>query len=277
MKHLLCLGLGYVAKHLINYLDSNNWLFTATSRNPKKYSMHDKVRIIDLTELSNIEDVTHILVSIPPSVEGDIILNNYHDELARFSNLHWIGYLSTTGVYGNHHGNWVTEETITAPNSQRLFNRVLAEQQWLNFVRPSSIFRLAGIYGEGYSIIDKIKNNSARIIRKKGQVFSRIHVDDIVHILCADMQKPNNNEIYNCADDLPVESEQVTRYACRLMNYPLPPIVELTDSDISEMTRSFYKNNKRVDNSKIKLELGINLLYSNYIYGLASIVYSHGK
>lgn len=229
-----------------------------------------------------LENATHILISIPPAGEEDDIVVQYHaDTLRQMPNLKWIGYLSTTGVYGNRDGGTVIEESSLNPTSKRGSKRVAAEQKWLKLFEkdglPVHIFRLSGIYGPGRSAIDSVLGGNARRIYKKGHAFNRIHVDDIAQVLLASMLNPQAGSIYNLADNMPAPSHEVITYACELLGRAPLPLIDIEDADLSPMARSFYNDHKIVDNSKIKKELGVELLYPNYKEGLKACLPSGGN
>ncbi len=196
------------------------------------------------------------------------------EEIARrASQFKWVGYLSTTAVYGDHQGDWVDETTPATPTAQRGTWRVQAEVQWQSIPGlPTHIFRLAGIYGPGRGPFSKLKRVGMRRIIKPGQVFSRIHVADIAQVLAASMSAPNPGAIYNVCDDEPVPPQDVIAYAAELQGLPLPPEVPFDEADMTPMARSFYNENKRVRNDRIKDELGVNLMYPNYRVGLQSLM-----
>jgi nucleoside-diphosphate-sugar epimerase len=277
-NHLFCFGLGFTSTNLANQLLEKGWRVSGTSRTsdkfPKLKTMGITPHIFDedlpLDNLWDFNSVTHILTSIPPKEDGDIVLNYHLDELQALPNLKWVGYLSTTGVYGDHQGEWVTEETPVSPPNARSKYRVEAEKAWLESGLPVHIFRLAGIYGKGRSSIESLKKGTARRIYKEGQVFSRIHVEDIAQILTASIEKPNIGSIYNCADNNPAPQAEVVEYAAKLIGVEPPELVPFEDADLSPMARSFYMSNRRVSNKKIKDELGVKLKYPDYKSGLKS-------
>jgi nucleoside-diphosphate-sugar epimerase len=226
--------------------------------------------------LAQLKGATHLLHSIPPGPEGDPVLTHYRDDIAQLSSLEWIGYLSTVGVYGNQQGNWVDEETAPKPNSARTEARVLAEKTWLDFGEeigvPVQVFRLAGIYGPGRSVFDKLAAGTARRINKNGQVFSRIHVADIASVLEASIARPRPGAIYNVADDEPAAPGDVVAHAAEMIGVPPPPEVDFADADLTPMARSFYEGSRRIGNALIKSELGVALRYPTYREGLASLI-----
>ncbi len=221
-----------------------------------------------------VRRASHILISAPPDGDGDPVLRHHADDIAN-SNAAWIGYLSTIGVYGDHGGGWVDETTPATPSSDRSRRRAHAEQQWLDFGRISGkrveIFRLAGIYGPGSSAIDGLKSGTARSVVKKDQVFNRIHVEDIARTLIAAISRPHLHTIYNVTDDEPAPPQDVNAYAAKLLNVPPPKEIAYVEAQLSEMGRSFYSENKRVHNDRIKNDLGVKLAFPTYREGLAAI------
>lgn len=275
--HLLCFGFGYTATWLAGALPAE-WKVSGTSRHRGKRVLENRHEVVlesfsgDGPLPSNVwEGVTHLLLSIPPDASGDFVLKHHKDTILSLKSLEWVGYLSTTGVYGDHQGGWVDETTPVNPPNDRSAYRVLAEKQWLGLGIPVHIFRLSGIYGPGRSAFDAINDGSARRIDKPGQVFSRIHVEDIVHVLRASMETPNPGNVYNVADDFPAPQGDVIAYACQLMGIEPPPLIPYETADLSEMARSFYQSNRRVKNKKIKTELGVRLKYPDYKAGLEGI------
>jgi nucleoside-diphosphate-sugar epimerase len=274
-NHLFCFGLGYCASHFADFLLPLGWKISGTCRSEDKLLNLSKKSIQGylFNHKLNLDTVTHILLSIPPSIDdGDIVLNQYFTLLKNMPNLKWVGYLSTTGVYGNHNGDWVDENTMVKPTNKRSEYRVSAEKDWLNSGLPAHIFRISGIYGQGRSAIDAIKNKTARRIDKPGQVFCRIHVEDICQILYASINNPNPGQIYNCADDYPSSQADVVLYAANLLQVEPPELVAIENSDLSQMALSFYEGCRRVSNRKIKEELGVKLKYPNYMSGLESVL-----
>ena len=217
-----------------------------------------------------LAEATHILASAAPDGLGDPFLRDTAD-IAR-SKASWVGYLSTTGVYGDHHGGWVDEDTPLTPASERGRQRVLAESQWRATGLPVHIFRLAGIYGPGRGPFEKVRDGTARRIIKPGQVFGRIHVDDIAQVLRASISQPNPGAAYNVCDDNPCPPEEVLSYAARLLGLPEPPAVDFDTAEMTEMARSFYGESKRTRNDRIKTELGVTLLYPDYPAGLQALL-----
>lgn len=195
---------------------------------------------------------------------------------ARAAQFDWVGYLSTTGVYGDHQGGWVDEATPLSPSTTRGQLRVEAEAAWQSLGLPLHIFRIAGIYGPGRGPFAKVRNGTARRIIKKNQVFSRIHVDDIAQVLAASISKPNPGAIYNLCDDDPAPPEDVIEHAAALLGLPIPPAQDFETAEMTPMARSFYAESKRVRNDRIKEELGVKLLFPDYRSGLKSLLEQEG-
>jgi nucleoside-diphosphate-sugar epimerase len=239
----------------------------------KAYLFSEKMPFND--PLFAMDGATHILISIPPNQDGDIVFKAHARDILQIPTVEWIGYLSSTSVYGNRHGEWVDEESEVQPNSERGSKRAKAETQWLKMRRiagiPINIFRLAGIYGIGRSALDSVRAGNARRIYKEGHAFNRIHVDDIVQVLIASMNQPQPGDIYNVADNDPAQSHELIDYAHKLLGMQSPELIDVEDADLSPMARSFYKDNKRVDNTRIKEKLGVELKYPDYKSGLDAI------
>jgi len=215
-----------------------------------------------------LDGSSHVLCTIAPGTAGDPALRTCAPLLRE---ARWLGYLSTTGVYGNHDGGWVDETTPPNPGQPRSVERLAAERAWQ--AMGATLFRLPGIYGPGRSAIDQVKAGTARRIDKPGQVFSRIHVEDIATTVLAAITRPSPGAIYNVADDLPAPNAEVIAYACELLALPAPPLVPWDEiaSTLSAMARSFYAENRRVRNDRIKHELGVTLRYPTYREGLRAI------
>ncbi len=220
-------------------------------------------------------DSEAMFVSVPPAQEGDIVLNTYGQVLGKSGHLRWVGYLSTTGVYGNREGAWTDETTPINPSTDQSHRRVAAEQAWLAWGIehniPVQIFRLSGIYGPGRSSIDAVRQGTARRIVKPEQVFNRIHVDDIAAVLWASLQHPKAGGIYNVSDDEPAPPQDVVTYAANLLNVSSPQEIPFEKAELSPMARSFYSENKRISNQRIKAELGVRLVYPTYREGLQAL------
>jgi nucleoside-diphosphate-sugar epimerase len=276
-KKLFCFGYGYTASFLAEVLSPYGWRIAGTTTDPEKLD-HLRAQGID-AHLFNarrpladpaaaFDGVTHFLFSIPPDENGDPAFRLHLDDIADALTTEWAGYLSTTGVYGNHNGQWIDENTPPAPDSRRGSLRLKAEEQWVSMHLPLHIFRLSGIYGPGRSALDSVLSGTAQRINKPDHVFNRIHIEDIVQVLVASINQPSPGEIYNLADDMPAASSEVITYACHLANVEPPPLTPYEQAELSPMLRSFYKDNKRVMNEKVRNRLGVELLYPDYRTGL---------
>ncbi|MEZ4270835.1 MAG: SDR family oxidoreductase [Myxococcota bacterium] len=285
MVHLLCVGMGYTAQALAGKLSSQEWAISGTARTADgiqtlKNMGYHALRFDGVSPLTDpkarLRDVTHLLISAPPGEEGDPWLQHHRQTMLRLTSLRWVGYLSSTGVYGDHSGAWVDESTRPKPTNPRAQRRLHAEQtwwrHWLVDKLPVHIFRLAGIYGPGRNAIEQLRSQRARLIHKPGQVFSRIHVDDIVQTLRRSMKAPSPGTLYNVSDDLPAPASAVMRFASQLLGVTPPPSLALNDPRVGDMARSFYRDNKRVANRRIKDDLGVTLTYANYRIGLRALM-----
>lgn len=275
MNTLLSLGHGYSAQALARLLIPQGWRVIGTTRSAAKaqalraQGVEPILWQDDLT--SALAQSTHLLSSIAPDESGDPVLLRYGQQIAA-SSLHWVGYLSTTAVYGDHKGAWVDETTGLTPGTARGAARVAAEQAWSALGLPLHIFRLAGIYGPGRGPFEKVRDGTARRIIKTGQVFSRTHVQDIAQVLAASIARPAPGGIYNVCDDDPAPPEDVLSHAARLLGLPDPPAIPYETAEMTPMARSFYAESKRVRNDRIKADLGIKLLYPTYREGLAGLL-----
>ena len=278
-KTLLSFGHGYSARALSRILLPQDWRIIGTTRDEDK-----AVRLMNegiepriwpgADMIPALNAATHILISAGPDDAGDPVLAQLETEVAtRAGQFEWVGYLSTTGVYGDHDGDWVDEETPLTPATKRGIARVEAEAAWQAIADlPLHIFRLAGIYGPGRGPFAKVRNGTARRIIKHGQVFSRTHVADIARILAASIKKPNIGSIYNICDNDPAPPEDVIAYAAELLGMPIPEAIDFKTADMTPMARSFYAESKKVRNDKIKTELGVELLYPDYKSGLKALL-----
>ena len=229
-------------------------------------------------DLHNIlSDTTHILISIPPGETGDLVAHYLKGPLQSglAENLVWVAYLSTTAVYGQHYGAWVDETTPAQPSTDRGRKRLNAEQQWqklsevYNF--PLTIFRLAGIYGPGRGPLEQVLKGTKKRIINPGQVFNRIHVDDIAGLLQKTIESPQPGQVFNVCDDTPESSDVVLSYAAQTVGLPEPPEVSLGNARLSPMARSFYTETKRVRNEKMKSLTEYTLQYPTYIQGIKAL------
>ncbi|MDX1780150.1 MAG: SDR family oxidoreductase [Thalassovita sp.] len=278
-KTLISFGHGYSAAELAKILIPQGWRVIGTTRRAEKC---DALRAAGVepvlwpeTDMTPYLDAaSHILISAGPDENGDPTLRLYRDQIAqRADRFEWVGYLSTTGVYGDHQGGWVDETTPLTPSTRRGQMRVDAEAQWQSIPGlPLHIFRLAGIYGPGRGPFAKVRGGTARRIVKPGQVFSRIHVEDIAQVLAASIARPDPGAIYNLCDDDPAPPEDVIAYAAELLNLPIPPAEAFDTAEMTPMARSFYAESKRVRNDRIKTDLGVRLRYPDYRRGLQALL-----
>lgn len=224
---------------------------------------------------SDIAACEALLISVPPGTGGDPVLAAYARQIASAPNLRWIGYLSTVGVYGDHGGAWVDEQTPATPTNARSIERAAAEQAWLAFGAANSIavqiFRLAGIYGPGQSQLVQLARGTARRIIKPGQVFNRVHVEDIARAVDASLDRPRSGAIYNVTDNEPAPPQDVVTFAASLCGVEPPREISLEDAGLTEMGRSFYAESKRVRNDLLRNELGVTLAYPTYREGLRAL------
>ena len=280
---IIFFGYGYCAEFLTELIPKD-WEKIGTHTNlPYDFEYKDfkkvtRYKFNEFIEQKNdlIKNSTHILISIPPNDMGDLVFLKMKDVIIKEKNLKWLGYLSTTGVYGDHNGDWVNESSELMTKNLRSKNRILSEKQFLSLYHnknvPIHIFRLPGIYGPNRSMINRLKNNKVKIIKKKNQFFSRVHVEDIASCLFKSIRNPTPGEIYNITDDYPSSATEVTVYTCKLLGIPIPKEIDLKSEEVSEMTRSFYLENKKVSNKKVKKFLNWKPKYKDYKVGLKSIL-----
>jgi len=279
MKKLLIYGYGYTASYLAESLENENYLIVASSRDEKKLTTNNKnIKLINNDYVSDHllkDDITHILISVPPNDTGDIFIQNYKDILVKNKNIEWIGYLSATNVYGDHNGELVNERSETKPTTKKGSNRLLAEKQWIElnskFNLPIKIFRLAGIYGPDRNIKQRIVQGLIKNIYKKGQFFSRIHVEDIINILNLSMCNITENNIYNVADDFSCHLNVVIEYLCDQNKFTKPEQINFDELELNYKKESFFSENKRVDNSLVKQDLSIILKYPSFKDGYRNL------
>lgn len=285
MKHLAAIGFGYTAAALARQLDPARWRVSGTKRKPDDVdavarSGQDAFVLDDTTPgdaiAARLGTVTHILISAAPGPDGDPVLERIAQVRDALPDLEWIGYLSTVGVYGNHDGAWVDEETPPQPSSERGKRRLRAEAAWHDFGVAHGvvvqIFRLPGIYGPGRSVFERLTAGTARRIIKPGQVFNRMHVDDIAGALVKAMAAPDPvPRTFNLTDDLPTPPQDAIVFAAELMGITPPPEIDFETADMTPMARSFYGENKRVSNARMKSELGFTPRYPSFREGLAAI------
>lgn len=282
-SRLFCFGLGYSAEVLARRCLAAGWQVAGTAR--------EADHLARLTDLGietfrfdrqhglpggALAGTTHILTSVPPDADGDPVLDLARPAiLAAKDQLSWIGYLSTTGVYGDCKGAWVDEGSALRPGSPRSWHRVNAESAWFDFYRksglPVHLFRLAGIYGPGRSALDEVRAGTARRIVKPGQLFSRIHVEDIATVLQASMERPAPGTVYNVCDDEAAPPQDVVAFACGLLGAAVLPEIPFEQATLSPMAQSFWADNRRVRNDRIKKDLGVALRFPTYREGLRAL------
>ena len=284
MTHLFCFGLGYSAQQTAQRLAERGWRVSGTSTSAEGIAKLQRagfdVVLFDGTRASPeagplLAQATHVLLSIPPGPNGDPAFVHYGEAVAASKSIAWIGYFSTVGVYGDAAGGWVSEDEEARPASSRGKLRLAAERTWQTLGETSGkrvdIFRLPGIYGPGRSAIEDVKAGTARRLIKPGQVFNRIHVEDITAAVIAAIDKGAPGRVYNVTDDEPGPPQDVVTYAAELLGRSPPPEIDFATADLSPMARSFYSESKRVSNARLKRELLPRLAYPTYREGLAAI------
>ncbi len=279
MKTLLSIGHGFSARALAPHLLKDGWRVIGTTRSNDKAEVLKSEGVEPLIWPGSslpIGEASHVLTSVAPAGADDPVLAEAGAAFQSARHLEWVGYLSTTGVYGDHQGGWVDENAALTPATKRGQARVAAEAAWQALDLPLHIFRLAGIYGPGRGPFAKVRSGTARRIIKEGQVFSRIHVEDIAQVLEASIRQPNPGAIYNVCDDDPAPPQDVIEHAAHLLGLPIPPAVPFDEAEMTPMARSFYAESKRVRNDRIKEELGVKLLYPDYKAGLAALLTAEG-
>ncbi len=286
LMQFLFFGMGYssleTAKYINNNFDKkaqiigtirNNDSASRLARNNVSTIIFDGETVNPLLD-NGIANASHIIHSIAPTEQGDVVFNHYNEQLSNAKNLQWICYFSTIGVYGNHEGNWIDESAKCEPKNLRSIERLKIESLWREFAKKNGIklliLRLAGIYGLGRSSFDKLKNGTAKRIIKKDQVFNRIHVLDIARVTSLAAQQELSGT-YNLCDDEPAPPQDVVSFAAKLSGQTMPKEIAFETANMSEMARSFYNDNKKVSNKAIKQALNIKLLYPTYREGLQAI------
>ncbi|MGO4706061.1 SDR family oxidoreductase [Microvirga sp. 2MCAF38] len=285
--NLFVFGLGFSAQTLIRHHGAEFSRVAGTVREQDKAERLKKTGIhayalsdpnLDLD--AEIAQADAILISTPPDADGDPILKRFSEGIANAKRARWIGYLSTTGVYGDHGGAWIDEAAATVPASRHSVQRLVAENAWLDIGRrnntPTHVFRITGIYGPGRNALVDLARGKARRIDKPGQVFNRIHVEDIAAVLAASLKQPRQGAIYNVADDEPAPASDVVAYAARLAGIEPPSLISFDKADLTPTARSFYSESKRISNKLIKTELGVKLAYPTYREGLQAL-YATGE
>ena len=284
---LFCFGLGYTARVLAAALMGEGWTVAGTCRDEATRAdlaadgidafLFDRDRPLDDAGAA-LDGATHLLSSVPPDAEGDPVLARHAGAIAAMNGLAWAGYLSSTGVYGDTGGAAVDESAAVNPTSEHGRRRAAAEGGWLDLRRaagvPVHVFRLSGIYGPGRSALGAVRAGQARRIDKPGHLFARIHVDDIAAVLRASMARPDPGAVYNVCDDEPAPAADVVAFACEILGVDAPPLVPFHQAakEMSPMALSFWRDNRRVDNSRIKGELGVRLKFPDYRAGLRAVL-----
>jgi nucleoside-diphosphate-sugar epimerase len=276
-RHVFIAGLGFTGLRLARALIAQGSAVSGTMRDPDRCALLREEGItawpFPLPDPAlALQGITHLVSTIPPGADGDPVLVAHGAAVRAAADLRWAGYLSTTGVYGDHGGGWVDEGTPPAPLSARSAHRLQAEQAWQGIGVPLTVFRLPGIYGPGRSAFDQLRAGTARRIDRPGHVFSRIHVDDIVGALLAAMERPPGLGVINVVDDEPAEPRAVIEYACSLVGADLPPLTPFDAAQMTPMARSFWAESKRVSNARLKNDLGYTLRYRSYREGLQAIL-----
>lgn len=288
---LLIFGLGYSGLRIADDRRRLGWQVSGTTRSRQKASEVTELGVEGLVfdgeaSPSPADDAvraalaraTHLLVTTPPGSDGDPVLRRFRKEALQLGDgpLRWMGYLSTTGVYGEHHGEWVDESTEPVPGLDRTRRRLKAENEWGTLSRitgvPLQIFRISGIYGPGRSALDRIRAGRARSVVKDGSVFNRVHVDDLVGIVLAGMEHPEVDGIFNVSDDLPAPNHVVMRHAAEMLDAEPPVEVPFAEAGLSPMGASFFAEDRRVRNDRAKSELGYRFRHPTYREGLAAIL-----
>ncbi|MCH2547696.1 MAG: SDR family oxidoreductase [Alphaproteobacteria bacterium] len=271
---IFCFGYGYVAQQLAAYMQNEDVSICGTTTTVDKAD-NDRIFLFDAEHAMTAEgqkalaQASHVIISIPPdSSNADPAWRHYGQCLQG----KWLGYLSTTGVYGDWQGQWVDENSPRNATEPRSLRRIEAEKLWLSV--GANCFRLAGIYGPKRNVLQKIRAGDARCIYKENQYFSRIHSEDIAQILVAAMQQSLQGEVFNLCDNMPAPNHEVIAYGCELLGVESPPLIAIEDANLSPMAQSFYAANRRVKNDKIKKSLSVTLKYRTYKDGLASLLHS---
>ena len=279
--NIFCFGFGQVAKNFIKKLsiEQYNINLSATSRNKSSKKIFNGINYnsylfnrdnFDQNLVVKLKEADHILVSIPPENQEDLVVKNF-SKFLESSKLKWITYLSATSIYGDHKGEWVNENSKTNPISNNGIARLKAEKAWVSLEKknkiPVQIFRLSGIYSNEKNILIRLKSGEVKLINKKNHYFSRIHVDDISNILFKSLSKFKSGEIYNLSDDKPSTSEDVTLFGAKMLNIENIEKIEV-DQIKSEMLKNFYNESKKVSNEKMKSYFNYNLKFPSYIEGL---------
>jgi nucleoside-diphosphate-sugar epimerase len=284
--NLFVFGLGYSAMHYINTRSMGERVAGTVRTKEKAQEINEAhpniealvfdAPAIDVRIKDRVASATHLLTSIPPSESANLVLTHFESAIVAAPHLECIVYLSTIGVYGDHNGAWIDEDAPTKPNSARNRARVVAEQEWIAFGTRSGkkiiVLRLAGIYGPGRNALVNLREGRARRLVKAGQVFNRIHVEDIARAIEAAFAANAPSGIFNVTDDEPAPPQDVIAYAAELLGVASPPEIPFESADLMPMARSFYSSNKRVSNKRLKEQLGVTLAYPTYREGLRALV-----
>jgi len=282
--HVIVFGLGYTGTAIARAAVAAGMSVTAVSRDPAAAHLPQVVRVVAFAAAADaLARATHLLATAPPDEAGDPVLAAHAAVIATAPRLRWIGYLSAAGVYGDRGGGWVDEATPVAPGSQRSRRRVAAEDQWeaLAGRRAVDVFRLAGIYGPGRSAFDDLRAGRARRVVKPGHAFGRIHRDDIVRAVLAAIGQDHapGLRLFNLADDEPAETAAVIEEAARLLGIAPPPAIPYAEAaaGMSELARSFWRENRKVSSARTKGLLGLGWRYPSYREGLRAILAEEGR
>ena len=279
--NVFCFGFGQVAKNFIEKLsiEKYNINLSTTSRSESSKRTFKGINYtsylfnsekFDPNLVVKLKEADHILVSIPPENQEDLVVKNF-SKFIESSKVKWITYLSATSIYGDHNGEWVNENSKTNPISNNGIARLKAENAWVSLEKdnkiPIQIFRLSGIYSNEKNILIRLKSGDVKLINKKNHYFSRIHVDDISNILFKSLSKFKSGEVYNLSDDKPSSSEEVTLFGAKILNIKNIEKIEVNEIK-NEMLKNFYNESKKVSNKKVKNYFNYNLKFPSYIEGL---------
>jgi len=281
MSHLFIFGLGYTAIRIADLLKQKSWRVFGTTRSAEKIprlQRHGIEAVLypspqSFEQIQGLAWATHLLSTIPPDAENDPLLAQHAEAMAKLCpKLKWLGYISSSAVYGDRDGAWVDENTPCYLASAAGEARIRAEKQWLALPQPAHIFRMAGLYGPGRNVLTELRAGTAQRVDKPGHVFNRIHVDDMVQTVLASIKQPFPGKIYNVTDDEPASRADVVAYGAELLGMAPPPLVPYAQAQLSPQMRVFYEECKRVKNDRIKQELGVKLQYPTYREGLRQLL-----
>lgn len=279
---LLVLGMGYSANRFVELYGARFRRIAATARRPDKIERIAAQGIEAFSFeseaspelLKAASEASHVLVSVPPGPNGDPALKALGAVLRANGNLAWIGYLSTTGVYGDADGGWLDEHAPVRPTNARSVWRAAAEEGWRGLAAQGKVvqlFRLSGIYGPRRNALAELKAGTARRVTKPGQVFNRIHVDDIAHVVAAGLARPEAGPVFNLADNEPAPAHDIVTYAAGLLGVEPPPLIAFDEAEMSEMAKTFWTENKRISAAALREELGVELAFPTYREGLDAL------